>query len=202
MSWPSGLVANHEEGSRYTVARSANVDVINIEPRKLLFRRCDDYGSATMPVTNHTASRPAAPADADPPSPAQRMGGMIRGLGRRYKLTLVQLAERTELSHSFLSQVERGLAQPSMRSLHRIAQVLGTSQDKLIAGAVTDDETSPIALLRAGQGVKIPLGGAATPTGSARQLLTEPGGFYPTEFVGIGRAFGEFFQHEGNEFLY
>jgi transcriptional regulator with XRE-family HTH domain len=130
------------------------------------------------------------------------MGSTIRGLRRRHGLTLVQLAERAELSHSFLSQVERGLAQPSMRSLHRIAQVLGTSQDKLIAGAVTDDETPPIAVLRAGEGVKIPLGGAATPTGSARQLLTEPGSFYPTEFVGVGRDFGEFFQHEGNEFVY
>jgi transcriptional regulator with XRE-family HTH domain len=42
------------------------------------------------------------------------MGATLRELRRRNGLTLVQLAERTDLSHSFLSQIERGLAQPSM----------------------------------------------------------------------------------------
>src|SRR3954452_12029315 len=68
-------------------------------------------------------------------SPRQRMGQTIRELRHRRKLTLATLAERTGMSHSFLSQVERGLAEPSMTALHQIAQALESTQDQLIAGA-------------------------------------------------------------------
>lgn len=133
-------------------------------------------------------------------SAAVRMGHTIRTLRHRRELTLVRLAERTGLSHSFLSQLERGRAQPSMGSLHRIAQALGTSQDQLIAGGGADG-SAEIALLRREEGVAIPMSDRGS-TGVARQLPAGPGGFYPTEFAGLGREFGEFFQHEGSEFLY
>jgi transcriptional regulator with XRE-family HTH domain len=133
--------------------------------------------------------------------PAERMGSRIRELRHTDGLTLVQLAQRTGLSHSFLSQVERGLAQPSMSSLHRIAQALRTTQDKLIAGDVAEDAGPPVALLRADEGVTLPLADHGS-LSSARQLPAEPGSFYPTEFVIDGRAFAEFYRHEGNEFLY
>jgi transcriptional regulator with XRE-family HTH domain len=42
-------------------------------------------------------------------------------------MTLKQLAEMTRLSVGLLSEVERGLAQPSMSSLKKIAQALGFS---------------------------------------------------------------------------
>jgi len=41
-------------------------------------------------------------------------------------LTLADLAGKTELSLSFLSQVERGIINPSINSLRRIALALGT----------------------------------------------------------------------------
>ncbi|TVT62888.1 helix-turn-helix domain-containing protein [Amycolatopsis rhizosphaerae] len=134
-------------------------------------------------------------------TPRQRMGQTVRGLRHRRKLTLVQLAGLTGLSHSFLSQVERGLAQPSMRSLHRIAQALGATQDQLIAGAT--EGGAEVAVLRRGEGVPIPtVDRVPGSTGAARQLLSGPGGFFPTEFVGLDKEFGEFFRHDGNEFLY
>lgn len=134
-------------------------------------------------------------------TPRERMGQTIREIRHRRKLTLVQLAERTELSHSFLSQVERGLAQPSMDSLHRIAQALGTTQDQLIAGG--GEHGPPVAMLRRGAGLPIPMSDRSRDTtGEARQLLSGPGGFFPTEFVGLGNEFGEFYEHDGNEFLY
>ena len=39
-------------------------------------------------------------------------------------MTLKQLGEAAGLSHPFLSQLERGLAQPSMASIERIARAL------------------------------------------------------------------------------
>jgi len=42
-------------------------------------------------------------------------------------MTLKQLAEKTQLSISLLSEIERGLAQPSMSSLRKIARAMGLS---------------------------------------------------------------------------
>jgi transcriptional regulator with XRE-family HTH domain/quercetin dioxygenase-like cupin family protein len=54
-------------------------------------------------------------------------GMKIRQERLKRKLTLEQLSGRTRLSKSFLSQVERNLAQPSVTSLKTIAHVLGIS---------------------------------------------------------------------------
>jgi transcriptional regulator with XRE-family HTH domain len=141
----------------------------------------------------------------DQQAAATRMGAMIRSLRHANGLTLVQLAHQAGLSHSFLSQIERGLATPSMKSLFEIAQALGTTQDRLMVAAADPVETGPaVVLLRAGEGVQL---GAeeesAPPRATARQLIAEPGIYYPTEFVGLSRRFGQFwFEHEGNEFVY
>jgi transcriptional regulator with XRE-family HTH domain len=58
---------------------------------------------------------------------AQDRGSMIRRIRKSQDLTLADLAERTELSLSFLSQVERGIINPSIISLRKIALALGTT---------------------------------------------------------------------------
>lgn len=55
------------------------------------------------------------------------LGAKIRTERLKKPLTLKQLAEKTKLSISFLSEIERGLSQPSMASLRRISQALGIS---------------------------------------------------------------------------
>ena len=57
----------------------------------------------------------------------ENLGSRIRDERRKRKLTLEVLSQKTELSKSFLSQVERGLAQPSISSLKRIAREFGMS---------------------------------------------------------------------------
>ena len=59
-------------------------------------------------------------------------------------LTLVELARLTDLSHPFLSQIERGLARPSMNSLHRISEALGTNASRLLAGSEDTREASVV----------------------------------------------------------
>ncbi len=50
---------------------------------------------------------------------------MIRRIRKAEKLTLADLSEKTGLSLSFLSQVERGLTNPSINSLRKIAAGIG-----------------------------------------------------------------------------
>jgi len=52
------------------------------------------------------------------------LGARIRALRRERGLTLKALGLRAGLSHPFLSQLERGLAQPSVASVERIAGAL------------------------------------------------------------------------------
>jgi transcriptional regulator with XRE-family HTH domain len=55
------------------------------------------------------------------------LGKKLRQKRREQLITLKQLAEKTKLSVGFLSEIERGLAQPSISSLKKIAQTLGIS---------------------------------------------------------------------------
>lgn len=69
----------------------------------------------------------------------QDLGKRIRGerLGR--KLTLEALSQRTGLSKSFLSQVERGLTEPSITSLKKIAKEFGFSVVRLFSDDAPGD---------------------------------------------------------------
>jgi len=55
------------------------------------------------------------------------LGARLRRLRRSQELTLRELAGRAQVTESFLSQVERGVASPSVASLQRIAHGLGLS---------------------------------------------------------------------------
>jgi transcriptional regulator with XRE-family HTH domain len=55
------------------------------------------------------------------------MGSRLRAIRTRRRATLRQVADRAGLSESFLSQVERGVASPSVASLQRIAGALAVS---------------------------------------------------------------------------
>jgi transcriptional regulator with XRE-family HTH domain len=55
------------------------------------------------------------------------VGDRLRAIRRRRHVTLKTVADRAELSESFLSQVERGRANASVASLRRIAAALGVN---------------------------------------------------------------------------
>ena len=61
------------------------------------------------------------------------LGARIRRLRRSSDLTLRELAHRARVTESFLSQVERGVASPSVASLQRIARGLGLSIAQLFS---------------------------------------------------------------------
>lgn len=66
------------------------------------------------------------------------LGATIRAVRKEKGLTLTHVAQAAGLSHPFLSQVERGQSQPSMRSLYLIATALGTTQQALLAASAPE----------------------------------------------------------------
>ena len=68
---------------------------------------------------------------------AQReaLGAFIRAQRQMANLSLRQLAELTHLSNPYLSQIERGLHQPSVRVLKQISDALNLSAETLMAQA-------------------------------------------------------------------
>ena len=65
----------------------------------------------------------------------EALGAFIREQRKRANLSLRQLAELTSLSNPYLSQVERGLHQPSVRVLKAISDALNLSAETLLAEA-------------------------------------------------------------------
>jgi transcriptional regulator with XRE-family HTH domain len=59
----------------------------------------------------------------------ENLGAKLREARQAQNLTLREVARRTGLTASLISQVERGLANPSVSSLYNMADVLGLSMD-------------------------------------------------------------------------
>jgi transcriptional regulator with XRE-family HTH domain len=68
-------------------------------------------------------------------SQMQALGDFIRRQRKQANLSLRQLAERTRLSNPYLSQIERGLHQPSMRVIKLISEALNVSAETLLTHA-------------------------------------------------------------------
>ena len=72
----------------------------------------------------------------------EALGNFIRTQRRLANLSLRELAERTNVSNPYLSQIERGLHEPSVRVLKAIAAALNVSAETLLsqAGLIEDDD--------------------------------------------------------------
>lgn len=127
------------------------------------------------------------------------LGRRIRDRRLQQGLTLVALAERAGLSQPFLSQLERGLAQPSMASLHRLARSLGTTTPALMAGSGDGPgpEATRVSLVRAGAGTAV-----HHAAGSTRSLVEGRAELLPLEFTVTNPDFDDYFTHERAELLY
>jgi transcriptional regulator with XRE-family HTH domain len=65
----------------------------------------------------------------------EALGSFIRAQRKMANLSLRQLAELTSLSNPYLSQLERGLHQPSVRVLKLISDALNVSAETLLTEA-------------------------------------------------------------------
>jgi transcriptional regulator with XRE-family HTH domain len=69
------------------------------------------------------------------PKSSNLLGAFIRAQRQMANLSLRELSAMTEVSNPYLSQVERGLSEPSARVLKSIAQALNLSAEALFAQA-------------------------------------------------------------------
>jgi transcriptional regulator with XRE-family HTH domain len=80
-------------------------------------------------MSNSSKMPPAssAPSAENGPAQAHFLGTRIRGLRKRRGMTLAALAELSELTAGYISQLERNLAYPSIPALFNIARSLGVT---------------------------------------------------------------------------
>jgi transcriptional regulator with XRE-family HTH domain len=65
----------------------------------------------------------------------EAFGAFIRSQRKLANLTLRQLADLTSLSNPYLSELERGMHQPSVRVLRQLSDALNLSAEVLLAQA-------------------------------------------------------------------
>lgn len=81
-------------------------------------------------------AEPAAPSARDVgKAHLERLGRVIREQRKLAELSLRDLAARTNVSNPYLSQIERGLHEPSVRVLKAIATALNMSAEALMVQA-------------------------------------------------------------------
>jgi transcriptional regulator with XRE-family HTH domain len=144
----------------------------------------------------------------DEPDAAQAsLGAEIRRRRKRHGLTLTNLAAQAQISHPFLSQLERGYARPSMMTLERIARALDTTQVHLMLAAnppEARDIRKPVPdgarIVRSDEGATLPQAGDKV--GYARLLVGAGAAFYPQEQVLSRRDYAEYFRHPQDEWVY
>jgi mannose-6-phosphate isomerase-like protein (cupin superfamily)/DNA-binding XRE family transcriptional regulator len=78
-----------------------------------------------------------------PDSHAENLGAAVRRARERRGLSLRELARRMEVSPSFVSQVERGKANPSVGTLYGLVSVLGVSLNELLGGPEAPSAGNP-----------------------------------------------------------
>jgi transcriptional regulator with XRE-family HTH domain len=107
----------------------------------------------------------------------EALGALLREERRAAGLSQRELAERTKVSNAYLSQVERGRHEPSLRVLTAVASTLGVPLQALLARA---------GIIEAGED-----GEARLPTTEAA-ILGDPGLSEPQRFalLTVYRSFG------------
>ncbi len=115
-----------------------------------------------------------------------RLGAAIRARRRALDLTIVELADRAGLSHPFVSQVERGRANPSLESLGRLAHALGSSQVELMSGTSLDAPEAAV---------------GSFGTAEARLLTAGDTRFTVIDVSGCEADLGEYHRHPEDEFV-
>lgn len=74
-------------------------------------------------------------SDPSPRAQLAALGALLRAQRLAAELSLRELAERTNVSNAYLSELERGLHEPSLRVLRAIASALGTPLSSTLASA-------------------------------------------------------------------
>jgi transcriptional regulator with XRE-family HTH domain len=83
-------------------------------------------------------------ADDRPARGVTALGEFIRSQRRIADLSQRELARLADLSDAYLSQLERGLHEPSVRVLNGLAQALNVPTDRLLGYLGRHDDVTPV----------------------------------------------------------
>jgi len=111
------------------------------------------------------------------------LGPRVRELRRERGLTLKALGGRAGLSHPFLSQLERGLARPSVGSVERIARALGVP----VTALWSTRRSRPARVALAAEGAVVPHAEPGAP-GGVREVPDEDSPLRVREWSGGSRS--------------
>jgi transcriptional regulator with XRE-family HTH domain len=117
---------------------------------------------------------------------ASCLGARVRELRHERGLTLKALGRRAGLSHPFLSQLERGLARPSVGSVERIA----TALDVPVGALWTAPRPELAQVVRSAEGTLATHAERSAP-GGVRDLWADGAGLRVREWTGGGRSWPE-----------
>ncbi|MCT2542385.1 MULTISPECIES: helix-turn-helix transcriptional regulator [Streptomyces] len=126
------------------------------------------------------------------------VGPGIRRRRRALEMTLAEVARRAGLSVPFLSQIENGRSRPSMGSLQRIADALGTSAVQLLS---TAEAPRPVDVVRHSSAAVRETGAQGESDGRMRPLVRGHQRLHALEFTGA-HDWGREFRHRNDEILY
>lgn len=101
----------------------------------------------------------------------ETLGAAIRDARKRLELSVQALADKAGVSFGLVSQLERGMGNPSLQSIHRLAAALG-----IPAGQLLDQPAGELAVVPAGRGQRMPpIADIPADQQSVRELLTPRG---------------------------
>ncbi len=126
----------------------------------------------------------------------------LKALRHRHKMTLDQLAQRSNLTKSYLSKVERGMSEPSISTVLKLAKAFNVDVSDLIGSP--DNEDSGVSVVRVGE--RTPLDRADNKNGYRYEALARrrvyrimnPFIVYPPH---VGDGAHDVFPHSGEEFM-
>jgi transcriptional regulator with XRE-family HTH domain len=127
---------------------------------------------------------------------AAYLGARVRQLRRERGMTLKELGAEAGLSHPFLSQLERGLARPSVGSVERIAHALGVP----VTALWMRRRDTPVRLARADEGTVTPHAERGAP-GGVRVLPDDESALRVREWWGGSRSWPREMETSAGELL-
>ncbi|WP_403023313.1 helix-turn-helix domain-containing protein [Salinibacterium sp. GXW1014] len=99
------------------------------------------------------------------------LGALLKAERKRQGLSVQALSSRSGVSFGLISQLERGLGNPSFASLHRLSTALGVPMATLLGG----DSSGDGAVVRAGERFAIPTPAGPEHQRVVRELITPRG---------------------------
>jgi transcriptional regulator with XRE-family HTH domain len=187
------MVPSTPRSSRPTVDKS-KATIVRVGNRPAALHHELDPGPGPEPVvirSDEAGVRPAVDGV------GEHVGAAIRSRRKALGRTMQDVAREADLSQPFLSQIERGQALPSMRSLDRIALALGTSGISLLSGARSG---ATVDLIRPDERASL-VQNAADPSSAATALTPANRHLRVIEFDGGWREFQQYSVHHNDEMV-